>query len=249
MIKKSVKNYISRSGVKKDHVNLGGEPSYNSCFNAVKMKNGKWEVFYGQYGIKDHRTVHKKEEDAYDALARLIDIIRDERSDKFSSERHYRDRMIPLQFAGVIVIYAIAILMALFFVIYTLVTRSPIDWIFWFWIGWIAVYTFLIICWFNKDLYAKMEYYATPVIFGLVSLAFIGVMLVGFAYLLPLIFSGQDVGGNIFSLVMTELSFGTYVVIFYHFYLKKYIYSFIIYLRKKKHGEEESPFIEIEDIS
>lgn len=249
MTKRSLKRYIEKVKVKPDHVNLGGPPAFNNCFNVIKLKNGKWEVFYGRYGLKDHRMVYREEGDAYDGLFRLIELIkRDvESGDKYAYEGHYRDNTIPFQYKFILGIFVTAILLGLFFIIWTLVTNSPIDWMFYFFIGWVAFYLILSFCWVKPERYAKFEYYLTPIMYGIITLFFIFVMLAGFAYEIPLIAKGGDITENIFALIMVEITFGAFAVCLYHFFIQRYIHQLVLAIRRKKTGEaEESPFEEEE---
>ena len=44
------------------NINLNGPAVYDGCFNLIRCKDGKWEIFYGSLGKKTLHSIFDSEE-------------------------------------------------------------------------------------------------------------------------------------------------------------------------------------------
>ena len=63
---------LKEIGINKELVNLGNKPSFAECYNIIRQQDGKWEVFFGERGQKMELCVCENEDEAVDALLKLI---------------------------------------------------------------------------------------------------------------------------------------------------------------------------------
>ena len=63
---------IKRMGIDERAVNIGEIAYCDECFNLIKRKDGKWEVFYGEHGQKTNVRVFETEEEASEALLEIL---------------------------------------------------------------------------------------------------------------------------------------------------------------------------------
>ena len=54
------------------NINLNGPAVYDGCFNLIRCKDGKWEIFYGSLGKKTLHSIFDSEEQACLAFIKLL---------------------------------------------------------------------------------------------------------------------------------------------------------------------------------
>ena len=63
---------IKKLGVDQRSVNIGDEAYCDECYNLLRRKDGKWEVFYGEHGQKTNVRVFDTEEKASESLLEIL---------------------------------------------------------------------------------------------------------------------------------------------------------------------------------
>lgn len=70
------KRILRSTGIFKKALHVGDSPFYEESFNLIIREDGKWEVFYGERGCKSNLCVYNTEEEAVQAIIRMIKGVR-----------------------------------------------------------------------------------------------------------------------------------------------------------------------------
>ena len=54
------------------YINIGTIPYCEDCYNLIKRQDGKWEIFYGEYGQKVNVRIYNTEAEATEPFLKLI---------------------------------------------------------------------------------------------------------------------------------------------------------------------------------
>ena len=63
---------IKKLGIDQRSINIGEEAYCEECYNLLKRKDGKWEIFYGEHGQRTNVRIFDTEEEASAALLELL---------------------------------------------------------------------------------------------------------------------------------------------------------------------------------
>ena len=64
---------IKKLNINERLVNIGTEAYCEDCFNLIyRPEDGKWEVFYGEHGLKGNVRVYDTEEEAADEFLKML---------------------------------------------------------------------------------------------------------------------------------------------------------------------------------
>ena len=236
---KQLEKEIDKLGIDKRNCRIGDRGYYDGRFNLICHDNGKWEIFYGTCGQKKDQSVYDSESEACEAFLTLLKskIGSKELEDKPKYWKGYRKRSIHEQHVIAICLFALSILLGLFFAGYQACIRQ-FNFVFWFFVIWVLFFGFLLFCWLNDRTYELFEYIVTPLVFGLLILGFVAGMIAAPFFIIPQIQSGE-IGKNYYiSLAIGEIAFGAAVWAFYYFFIKDYVDELKDRIKSKKDKEQ-----------
>ncbi len=221
---KQLEKEIDKLGIDKRNCRIGDRGYYDGRFNLIYHDNGKWEIFYGERGLKKDQSVYDSESEACKAFLGLLKskIGSKELEDKPKYWKGYRKRSVHEQHVIAICLFILSILLGLFFAGYQVYIRE-FNFVFWFFVVWVLFFGVLLFCWLNDRTYELFEHIATPFIFGILILGLIAGMVAAPFFIIPQIRSGEIGKDYYVSLAIGELALGAAVWCFYHFFLKDYV--------------------------
>ena len=228
-----LKTKLKKMGFNDRFVNIGETPYYEECFNLIKLDGGKWEIFYGEHGHKSNPRVYDTEEEACEGLFEMIkgnepaifnkpSIFDPARRPDIEYPRKYKATL------GIMIFFCLlGAGLSVFAFVRNYCYLNALTCLF---IVLTVFFCVMAYCYIDKDRYERFEYYLTPLFFTVLILFFIFICIVAFFYFINCIKEGESVLENIAALVMVEASFGMFIFIFFHYYIRPYI--------KKKDSEE-----------
>ncbi|MBP5310254.1 MAG: hypothetical protein J6Z05_06630 [Lachnospiraceae bacterium] len=221
-----LKTELKKMGFNDRSVHIGESPYCEECFNLIKLDGGKWEIFYGEHGQKTNPRVYDTEEEACEGLLKMIKGDEPAIFNKPSIFDPVRrpDIEYPGKYKATLGIMIFFCLLGAGLSIFAFVRNycylNALTCLF---IVLTAFFCVMAYCYTDKDRYEKFEYYLTPLFFSILILFFIFICIVAFLYFIKRIKEGESLLENIASLVMVEASFGTFIFIFFYFYIRPYI--------------------------
>ena len=226
---------IESLGIDPNNINISTDSrgAFDGRYNLVKRKPGFWEVFYGDKGTKVNAQRFETEDEACNYFLHILryNLDKQELADKPAYWQGYRKRSFSFSYWCTFGIFIFSILMGLFFLGYQ-IYQGDINWMFWYWIGWIIVFGIIAFAWLDNRRYELFEYISKPVIFG-IFIIFLGfVMVYGAIYLVPEIMAGDM--NSLGTLITCEICCGAGIVCFYIFFIKEYVNKLINHIKSKK---------------
>lgn len=231
---------LQKLGIDKNNYRIGDRGYYDGRFNLICHDNGKWEIFYGELGLKKDQSVYDSESEACKAFLELLKSKTGskELEDKPGYWKGYRKRSIHEQHILGICLFILSILLGLFFAGYQVYIRE-INLVFGFFVVWVLFFGALLFCWLNDRTYELFEHIAKPMVFGILILGFVTAMIAVPFFIIPRIQSGVIGKDYYFSLAVGESALGAAVWAFYHFFIKEYVDELKVHIRSKR--EQKDP--------
>ena len=183
---RQLKKEIDKLGIDKRNCRIGDRGYYDGRFNLIRHDNGKWEIFYGERGLKKNQSVYDSEGEACEAFLKLLNskLGSKESEDKSRYWKGYRKRSIHEQHVIAICLFILSILLGLFFAGYQACLRQ-FNFVFWFFVIWVLFFGTLLFCWLNDRTYELFEHITTPLVFGLLILGFVAGMIAAPFFIIP----------------------------------------------------------------
>ena len=226
---------IDKLDINSRNYHIGKRGYFDSCFNLIRHKNGMWDVFYGERGLKRFQSVHETEDEACRAFLKLLKkhLNTKELEKKPVYWKGYRKYSFHAQHVIGISLFVISLLLGIFFLGYQ-IYRHEFNFMFWFFVVWDIFFGVLAFCWLNDRTYELFEYIATPLVYGILILGFVAAMIAAPFFIIPQIQSGEIGKDYYVSLTIGELGLGAAVWAFYHFFIKEYVDELKDYIKEKK---------------
>ena len=144
---KELENEIESLGIDPENINIGERGRYDACFNLLHKKSGKWEIFYGEQGKTFDAQSFDTEEEACDAFVKLLRrrLNDKELEDKPKYWRGYRRYAERYQINFITGIFVFSMLLGIAGAGYQIYI-GEMNFMFWIWIGWIAVFGICTYC-------------------------------------------------------------------------------------------------------
>lgn len=222
------------------NINLNGPAVYDGCFNLIRCKDGKWEIFYGSLGKKTLHSIFDSEEQACLAFIKLLQENKntEKLADKPKYWKGYQRYASSFQVYCVIGILVVGLLIGLAGAGYQIYTRE-INFMFWIFVVWTISYGAIIFFYCHERLYEIFEHLAEPVIyFSIMMFCAACTFLVPF-FNIPNIMASETPVYDTVCLILIEPLFPLGAWGTYRFLLKEYVDELKEYIRSKKNDADD----------
>ena len=198
---KQLENEIENMGIDPENINIGVRGRYDACFNLVHKKNGKWEIFYGEQGKKFDAQLFSTQEEACDALVKLLrqrlnDKELEDKPKYWHGYRRYAERYQINTITGIFIFSMLCGIAGAGYQIYL----GEINYMFWIWIGWIVVFGICTYCSRGERANELFEYIGQILVQLFCLLIGVAIMIVMPIVNIPQYISGET---DLFSLIAT----------------------------------------------